>query len=88
MRDLSGGVLDGLGQDLTGERWSPGASNAPFTALDHTGLMLWWCQIFGFASCHHMSDAEAIALAGLTTTVLLATGGFVAALLVGFRERH
>ena len=50
--------------------------------------MLWWCQIFGFASCHQMSDAEAIALAGLTTTVLLATGGFLAALLVGFRERH
>ena len=88
MPDLSGGVLDGLGQNPTDEQVNPGASNAPFTALDHTGLMLWWCQIFGFASCHQMSDAEAIALAGLTTTVLFATGGFVAALLVGFRERH
>ena len=88
MGDLSGEGLDDLGQDLTDGRWRPGVSNVRFTALDHTGLMLWWCQIFGFASCHQMSDAEAIALAGLTTTVLLATGGFVAALVVGFRERN
>ena len=46
-------------------------------------MLSWWCETFGFSSCQQMSDAQSIALAGLTATLLFATGAY----LVGFRER-
>ena len=80
--------MDGLGQNPTDGQVNLGASNSPFTTQGHTGPMLsWWCETFGFPSCQQMSDAQSIALAGLTATLLFATGGVLAAFLVGLRER-
>ena len=60
MRDLSGGVPDGLGQNSMDGQVKPGASNSPFPTQ---------------RSCQQMSDAQSIALAGLTATLLFATAG-------------
>jgi hypothetical protein len=44
--------------------------------------MAWWCVLFG-RTCEHMTAMETLALAGLSTSLLLGGFGMTAAVVLG-----
>ena len=49
--------------------------------------MAWWCELFG-RSCGQMTDFERLALAGLSTSLLLGAVGMTAAVVLGAIDRR
>jgi hypothetical protein len=49
--------------------------------------MAWWCELFG-RSCEGLTGMETLALAGLSTSLLLGGLGMTAAVVLGSLDRR